>query len=268
MLQAHRVTVVGGRQQLWTPRDLPTRPVIWLDASDAGTITIATGVSSWANKGTGGAAAQATGGSQPAYVTSSLIVGKPAVRFNGTAHNLAGTSAVAGTSVSAFVLATCNHAGSVGNSSLVDIHDGVLAAVSSSTGLSPFRRNGTGALLRSVYASNALADKTTVTDTPFIYQIVKNATDIRTYLNEDSGATGVFTGTLASTSFRVGVNALASDAAGTGFWKGDVYELVVVVGALSTDQRQKLAGAIAWKWGVASAILPVDHPYRSAPPLL
>lgn len=56
---------------------------LWLDAADASTITVSTGVSVWADKsGNGRNAAQATGGKQPAY--SSTINGKNVVTFQGT----------------------------------------------------------------------------------------------------------------------------------------------------------------------------------------
>ena len=56
---------------------------LWLDAADASTITLSTGVSVWADKsGNGRNASQATGGKQPAY--SSTINGKNVVTFQGT----------------------------------------------------------------------------------------------------------------------------------------------------------------------------------------
>lgn len=56
-----------GLRQIRGPRTLPvTDPALWLDAADDSTLTIATGVSSWANKGTaGGAASQGTTAAQP-----------------------------------------------------------------------------------------------------------------------------------------------------------------------------------------------------------
>lgn len=51
------------------PETLPfSDPQLWYDAADQSTITIATGVSSWANKGSSGVAAvQATGAAQPTF---------------------------------------------------------------------------------------------------------------------------------------------------------------------------------------------------------
>lgn len=68
------LTVMGlpkVRPRSAVPEALPvTGPALWLDADDRSTITISTGVSAWANKGTsGGSASQATGSNQPTYGT-------------------------------------------------------------------------------------------------------------------------------------------------------------------------------------------------------
>jgi hypothetical protein len=34
----------------------------------------------------------------------------------------------------------------------------------------------------------------------------------------------------------------------------------------TTDNRQKLEGYLAWKWGMVPN-LPVDHPYKTSPPM-
>ena len=51
----------------------------------------------------------------------------------------------------------------------------------------------------------------------------------------------------------------------SGSFRGLVGEIVIVTSALSTTDRQKLEGYLAWKWGTAST-LPAGHPYRSVPP--
>lgn len=70
----------------WTPATAGARTVLWFDMSDgsAGNMTIVGGttVSSLTNKGSlGGAAVQATGGSQPGLVATA-INGNQALRFN------------------------------------------------------------------------------------------------------------------------------------------------------------------------------------------
>jgi hypothetical protein len=66
---------------------------IWLDAADASTISIGTGVSQWDNKGVlGGNFNQGTGGAQPAYITAGLN-GKNILRFDGTKQLIGSLSA-------------------------------------------------------------------------------------------------------------------------------------------------------------------------------
>lgn len=45
----------------------------------------------------------------------------------------------------------------------------------------------------------------------------------------------------------------------------DLGEIVAIQGALSVDDRQKLEGYLAHRWGLA-ANLPSDHPYKTTPP--
>ncbi len=44
-------------------------------------------------------------------------------------------------------------------------------------------------------------------------------------------------------------------------------EFVIASSSLSTSDRQKLEGYLAWKWGTVTS-LPNDHPYKSAAPLI
>ena len=46
---------------------------------------------------------------------------------------------------------------------------------------------------------------------------------------------------------------------------GDIAELICVQGILSTSDRQKVEGYLAWKWGLV-ANLDAGHPYKSAAP--
>ena len=48
-------------------------------------------------------------------------------------------------------------------------------------------------------------------------------------------------------------------------WLGPVYEVISYQGLLSTDERQKVEGYLAYKWGL-QGILPSAHPYKSTRP--
>jgi prepilin-type N-terminal cleavage/methylation domain-containing protein len=51
----------------------------------------------------------------------------------------------------------------------------------------------------------------------------------------------------------------------TFLFNGEMAEVVVATTALSAENRQRLEGYLAHRWGTASA-LPANHPFRSAPP--
>jgi hypothetical protein len=48
-------------------------------------------------------------------------------------------------------------------------------------------------------------------------------------------------------------------------YNGDIAEILVYQGDLSTNQRQQIEGYLAWKWGLQSN-LPANHPYVLFPP--
>jgi hypothetical protein len=59
---------------------------------------------------------------------------------------------------------------------------------------------------------------------------------------------------------------LGTSANLTANFKGEMYEVASYNTVLSTIERQKLEGYLAWKWGL-NAQLPSDHPHFSATPL-
>lgn len=62
------------------------------------------------------------------------------------------------------------------------------------------------------------------------------------------------------------MNAVAADGSSSVNMSGKFRALVMTASALSTDDRQKLEGYLAHKFGIESN-LPADHPYKSGPPL-
>jgi hypothetical protein len=54
-------------------------------------------------------------------------------------------------------------------------------------------------------------------------------------------------------------------AISAGAFLGNIGEVITYPTALTTLDRQKVEGYLAWKWGL-QANLPVGHPYKNAPP--
>ncbi|MDC3319935.1 hypothetical protein OAV61_09255, partial [Flavobacteriaceae bacterium] len=68
----------------------------------------------------------------------------------------------------------------------------------------------------------------------------------------------------AVTPFTSNAITIGSDAAGNSF-DGMVAEVIIVESSVSDNDRQKIEGYLAHKWGLA-ANLPADHPYKDAAP--
>jgi hypothetical protein len=80
------------------------------------------------------------------------------------------------------------------------------------------------------------------------------------YMNGTNGLS-VTPGTRAQTS---GPNYIGMTSASER-WSGQIYEVICYNSALSTTNRQKIEGYLAWKWGIQTS-LPSNHPYYSAAP--
>lgn len=113
-------------------------------------VTTATGVSSWANQGSGGGSfAQAAGGNQPALVSSN-INGQPGLRFNGSSHYMGGplTSALITASAGTLFLVYRPISISRNVASPIYSNDGILTDVGAYWGFSA--QNSAGGLARGV----------------------------------------------------------------------------------------------------------------------
>jgi hypothetical protein len=88
---------------------------LWLDAADASTVTISTGVSQWNDKsGNGKNAAQGIGNNQPAYVLAARN-GRNVCRMDGSNDSFVVSSIALDATISVFVAASFDVAGSAGN---------------------------------------------------------------------------------------------------------------------------------------------------------
>lgn len=252
---------LGGRAGVaaWTPAALGSSVAAWWDASDASTITFnGSNVSAWASKVGGITASQATAANQPAYsatarngrpgVTNnaaktlefSTLLGLPMGASDGTMVAVAyGLSAGTDRQLMGYGNSTA------GNGRYV-FHDtnaamGVSGAgsnLASSTSLVLFDRLIVGGIAGSTKQLNLSVDGTLIsgTATPTV---------------NTTGSTGAL--------FRW-------PAFGSPF-QGTLQETLILNRALTTDERQKLEGYLAWKWGL-TANLPAGHPYKNAAPTI
>jgi hypothetical protein len=260
-------TPVGG-VKLWRPTEIST--ALWLDAEDASTITLnGSTVSQWNDKsGNGRNATQATAASQPTY-TASAINGKPGLTWNGTSmlwlstgawslapsRQFASFAVVNLTSLSVNIdsyrrIWESNSTFSQGylgtNSNTTSPNYLSIAGISTNT-TSPIVPGTLGAgLVSSVFGTT---------------EVGANAN--RVYFNGTAGQTLTGnTGALSTTGITLGID---SNTKTTARWCGSMGEIVFVSSDLTVDNRQRLEGYLAWKWGLESN-LPSDHPYKNLPP--
>ena len=291
-------TLFGG-QKLWRPDELGASLALWLDAEDTDSITLnGSNVSQWDDKsGNNRNHVQANAANQPPLI-SAAINGKPALQATTAGHFVEiadgnptfGTTdldAVAGDLHSVFCVMNggdgtgffqstggraglaYGKAGGIGSAATFVLglltHDGSDVALTPprwfvgqkgwpSSGQSGAANNptwhpgalNTNAVLGMVW--DGTATTATVDGTPF------------------ANVGAPFTATNQNASARIGSTATTFGGPGTaGGGNAQVGELIICDTALSTDDRQKLEGYLAWKWGL-EANLPGTHPYRYTPP--
>jgi hypothetical protein len=261
----------------WTPAALGSALALWLDADDAATITLnGSTVSQWNDKsGNARNVSQATSANQPTRTASGLN-GKPVLTFDG-----------------ADWLFNANPGALLRN-----VAGGTVAAVLNYTNNSTQRlpiaaMNGTGATTRMAVAlqntgrTNIIsrrldAEGASTVSSPPAYTNGTNVIQVGVarysdgaldqFINGSAGGTGSFpsSGNSSDTnSATLVIGGTSSDGGVTlvNQMLGFVGEAVYTNSALSTADRQRLEGYLAWKWGLQNS-LPVGHPFRLIPPSL
>ena len=251
-------------ESVWNPSMIQT--ALWLDAADASTITTVSGaVSQWNDKsGNGRNASQATAAARPALTTSALnnrnvLTFSPAT----TADFLqCSTSPISGTG--SFTLLTVAKTASTSFSYLCgqggsNAGDPGLGIATTSGGYYGFIQDSTRQILTTIGSSSADGNYKIRSD------LFNRSSNWELYINGSSvgsesisARSGTLTG---STPFYVGVYSNAS----SGFWDGQVCEIIIIPTATSAGIRQKLEGYLAHKWGL-TANLPAGHPYKTVAP--
>lgn len=246
--------LASAKRSLWTPSAITT--ALWLDASDSDTITIATGVSQWDDKsGNSRNATQGTGANQPSVISAELN-GLNVIRFDGSNDFLDfNGSFLASTSYSILAVITRRTSSTtywLGGSGTNTNQNLILGYSNNTTAiLAQYLNDLTGSVAGYTSPAADLFGYFLNTSTGRI--LYRNAT----VLNSDGATTSL-------TSFAG--SRLGNFSAGGGTWyNGDIAEVVATTSVLSTDNRQKLEGYLAHKWGL-TASLPSDHPFKSSAP--
>ena len=253
-------TLFGG-PKLWRPDSLSSNLAMWLDAEDASTITLnGSTVSQWSDKsGNGRHATQATAANQPTYA-SSAINSKPALSLDGVNDfmNLPLSSSVINNQASVFMVVRITTAQSNYNATLA----WSIGVGSVSVGIGPFGAANTYGLYGTfgAGATNLFDIGPTAINTNYLSSL--------SWTNNGLSVNGGFNGANISgtrtNSFTGIVNGLLGLDA-TSYSSATVGEIVITPMALDIQNRQKVEGYLAWKWGL-EANLPSGHPYKLLPP--
>jgi hypothetical protein len=265
--------VTTGTVQFWTPAMIGS-VAAWYDAADSSTITLASGVvSQWSDKsGNERHIAQATSTQRPGYTsgTSVNFDGSNDILFNKKSFMYASGS------VDIYFVAAVNGAS----------YDRRLIAESRSTSDSPLyapvqSRNADDASRMAAYIRNdagsiLLANTVNLSATGAfnlatrkLYQMRDTGSQLSGRVNGGTTTSGSYTrsGTMTMDSFGIGgIPPRPSYSTGAWWTRADMNEVVIVPSVLSDEDRQKLEGYLAHKWGM-QANLPSGHPYKDAAPL-
>lgn len=245
--------------------------VLWLDGNDpAGTGTPPANnasITTWVDKSSSAASGTPTG--TPVYQTS-FANGYGSVKFPGSAYIQNTSYSLTLSSKSFFMVCSsyaaatnANPAGfmSFGNTAQVynqqngTAYQGPESSFNNKFGfLQAYGNGGYYTSFGSPFGETPLA----------IYSDTQNGTAAALYVNGSNLANHTLSYTPGtSTQYRIGRR---TDALGQ-YLYGNVCEVLVYTGVLSTTNRQLIEGYLAWKWGL-QASLPSGHPYLSAAPFI
>lgn len=272
--------------QLWTPAQITT--ALWLDATDASTITQLSNLVSQINDKSGNARNfTASAGARPT-LTQNALNELPELSFSGSQWLTSASAA----SVWAFLHGTTGSSvftlwkpGIMSNPNTLYGFMGNNAASSASIGLSLWyddratqSRDNRISTFITTTGSNWVVNTTTADNfsTPNQYQVFgwvlnpgATPASARSSVRVNGGTASQTNTDLSAPTSSNPTNVLQIGALGNNSFPliGGVIEIVIVTGVISDINRQKIEGYMTWRGGLSSS-LPADHPYKSAPPTI
>ena len=243
---------------LWTPSDLDSGTLTAWYKADSLSLSDGDGVSSWDDSsGNGNDVSQAISGRQPTFETNELN-SLPVVRYDGTNDilsdgDIADLDVGTGDIWMASVFKSTDDGGAQfffekGNTTfaLITTAAGELQARLGGTTNIPKQSSGNWSRTAFVIAT---ASRVSSTCNGFV-----NGSDMTTTGTTNSGSIS-----------NSNVLDLGASAVGGNPMTGDMAEVLVGGATLSTEDRQKIEGYLAHRYGLEGN-LPSDHPYKSAAP--
>ena len=249
----------------WTPEGLANCQ-LWLDAGDVDTITYGTGpdVNQWNDKsGNDRHVSQAVDASKP-HSGLTKINGLNVITFDGTddlLQTIANATWLNGTEY--YIFAVLKSAVTSGTNYFIGCND-----------------SGAGANNRALHVGWRDADSWTLAhynDDADWNSLTRN-TDVFVSTNhyKDPGGERRFNSASSTdqtnpTSDMTGIDTVLNIGKGTsissGFWNGNICEVIVVTGSMTLVERERIEAYLAWKWGLETS-LDNTNDFKSRPSLL
>ncbi len=250
----------------WSPSVLA--PLVWLDAQTESTITKSSNVvSQWNDRGTNGNNfSNASAAGRPSYSAAALN-GLPAVTSDASkilSCTLTGLSGLTN-KLSVFAIAYMESTTDTGGRLLAisDLSES-FEDDQSQTAAVLIRRDGSAERIDARRNSTDLSEKAITYGTPFIGGSVYDGTNQTTYVDGVAGTAVASSGNFLTGTFPT-LYVLGNGNAAPSYWIGGVGEIIVVIGEVTTGDRQKVEGYLAHRWA-ATGNLDAGHPYKITAP--
>jgi hypothetical protein len=253
------------QRRLWTPLQLRGVGKLgaWFDIKDPSTISYATGISEWRDKGGLGLhATQATAADQPVYQpTSGVVNGLPSIYFAGSGNRGLHLPSLSGlwSAIEGFYVWRSINEGSTSQGCVLGdfgVHvqgdhepftDGVVYTGFGSSVRKTVGNPGPSLIVPRINRiRSATNDWSYSIDGTVIFSTGTNTVSL--------GATPIIGGVLANTGTYYPLN-------------GYVSEVVLISGTTTLREQQLLEGYLAWNWELHGNILS-SHPFKNRPPLI
>jgi hypothetical protein len=238
---------LGGGFQ-WTPAAFGSNLVLWLDATDASTITLnGSNVSQWNDKsGNARHVSQSTAVNQPQYEATGLN-GRPTFNWGSAINN----KGLRNDAVSNFNPTRYFIVAEYDGSDPFNEYAGLVAHnFIANPDVVMTQNTGTGWFAGTSFFHNGATSATT-TALPTISQPFVAASNFA----QSANRTNLFVG---NDRFLPGL---------TRGWRGKISEVIAIDYVPSVAERNRAEGYLAWKWGL-EANLPAGHPFKNTPPTL
>lgn len=241
----------------FTPQSIPGC-VLWLDAGDTSTLTFSSGsnVASWRDKSGNGA--NATGVNNPTYLSASS--GVDFVIASSQYMTLPNSCLPFGNSGYSYFFIFTPKTNTAGQQLMVG---GALTTAGDSIGM---RTGDAGTGTLQTYWNN-YDMQTTNTYTLNVKNFgafdYKSGGARRIWINFTQGATDTPTVSRTQTITNNAIGRLG--ALSTGYFGGQMHEIIAYNDSLTAAERQQIEGYLATKWGLKTSI-PATHPFKALPP--